>query len=107
MQDQKIKDLSPGPGSYSVQQKHKDKISFNNGMGTNFGSTNRTLINETNNNKLGPGEYDVSLNFLSIYPKPKKCNQLIKNMRNQIFKKKGKILDNYNKNNTLNRSLYQ
>jgi hypothetical protein len=103
MQDQKMKDLSPGPGTYSIEQKHKGKVSFNYG-GANFGSTGRALVYETNNNKLGPGEYNVLLNNSLVCQKTKKCNQFIKDMRKQIFMKKGKISDNYNKNNTLNQS---
>jgi hypothetical protein len=104
MQDQKMKDMSPGPGSYSVEPKHKGKISVNYGVGSNFGSTNRTLAYDISSSKIGPGEYNVLLNSLSVCQKTRKCNQYIKDMRRQLFRRKGKISDNYNKNNTLNQS---
>lgn len=48
------------------------------------------------------------MNAIGGNPKGRpQCSQIIKDMRTQIFGKKGKIGSNYNKNNSLHRSFSQ
>jgi hypothetical protein len=99
--------MSPGPGSYSVNQNVKGKVSFNYGIASNFGSSNRTLVTNGSMHSLGPGEYDIHLNSISSYPKSNKCNKIIKDIRQQLFGKKNKVHDEKRNGNNPENGIYQ
>lgn len=43
LEDRRLKDARPGPGTYNLNTKNKDKKSFNYGAENNFGSSDRVL----------------------------------------------------------------
>ena len=82
LQERKLKDKSPGPGSYNSEVISKDKKSFNFGADSSFGYAER-LAEEKLPIDLGPGSYNPIL-----LQKGSQCNKTIKERRNQIFQKK-------------------
>ena len=84
LQERKLKDKTPGPGSYNSEVMAVDKKSFNFGADSNFGYAERTTF-EKEAIDLGPGSYNPIL-----LQKGSQCNKTIKDRRNQIFQKKKK-----------------
>jgi hypothetical protein len=48
LEDKRLKDRQPGPGSYNTIEPNKDKKSFNYGCETSFGLCGRTSIEPIN-----------------------------------------------------------
>lgn len=71
LQDRRLKDSRPGPGTYNLNTKIKDKKSFNYGVDNNFGSSDRVFI-QIKQPQPGPGSYNVKNKSKN------ECNQIIK-----------------------------
>lgn len=82
LQERKLKDKAPGPGSYDSEVLKQDKKSFNFGADSSFGYAERITLDK-DPVRLGPGSYNPIL-----LQKGSQCNQTIKDRRNQIFQKK-------------------
>lgn len=59
LEDKRLKDSRPGPGSYNTVSADKDKKSFNYGGENNFGCSERKLI-EGDYENPGPGSYKLN-----------------------------------------------
>lgn len=82
LQDKRIRDNQPGPGSYNAAYWNQGKKSFNYGAQTNFGTSDREGINLNPLVNPGPGSYN-SKTVDQINNK----NETIKEIRHQIFNK--------------------
>ena len=58
LEDRRIKDSRPGPGTYNTSSAYKNKMSFNYGGQNNFGCAERNFLDMSSSDvQPGPGFY--------------------------------------------------